>query len=343
MTLLRLPPELLSCVLEYLGSEFFIQDVRRLSVSKLWYQFAWKILVRDLKLTARSLDKFTEDEAIQTRSRAHITTVELSLTGYEGETTQVGDASPADEGDDGFIRIFNDHLERVVREWIEDLNVSLTALAVTLQQCPRLRCLKFRARPGPPMRHVDRTAYLMMKPLGDLLSVCHLTSLDLDTGGSLRLGKPGDSPHLCLLINAFLRRRSMRRLRCRVDRICRRLLRVPSSDTPSNLEEVILNLSIPNPLPHFTSRCHPINCQYVQLVPPEMRIAGFEYQMVKLSHGASNPRMFRVISHRSQPLDIFAFDAVTGRRVRLKSGAEWDAEGEVVDEGNRAADGIGLN
>lgn len=40
--------------------------------------------------------------------------------------------------------------------------------------------------------------------------------------------------------------------------------------------------------------------------------------------------MVRVISHKFPSLSMYAFDAVTGQRVRLEAGTEWDAEGEVV-------------
>jgi hypothetical protein len=42
--------------------------------------------------------------------------------------------------------------------------------------------------------------------------------------------------------------------------------------------------------------------------------------------------MVRVISHNLPSFDIYAFDAIRGRKVHLENNIDWDAEGEVVEE-----------
>lgn len=83
MSISQLPPEILLHVLgyRYLGSEFFAHDVRQLTISRTWYDLAWRVLIRDLHFTARSLRRFTENEAVLKRSPPYIVTLELSLSG----------------------------------------------------------------------------------------------------------------------------------------------------------------------------------------------------------------------------------------------------------------------
>ncbi|EMR66228.1 hypothetical protein UCREL1_6796 [Eutypa lata UCREL1] len=62
MLLLQLPPEILLCILDELGHEFFSKDLSRLTISRLWYDLAWKVFSRDLPFTAWPLIKFTKNE-----------------------------------------------------------------------------------------------------------------------------------------------------------------------------------------------------------------------------------------------------------------------------------------
>lgn len=40
----------------------------------------------------------------------------------------------------------------------------------------------------------------------------------------------------------------------------------------------------------------------------------------------------RIISHELPSFDVYAFDAIRGRLIRLENNVEWDAGGELVDE-----------
>lgn len=64
MSFLRLPPELLFLILSHLDSDFFAQDLGRLSVSKQWYSWASQVMVRDLHLTSRMLISFMRDDSL---------------------------------------------------------------------------------------------------------------------------------------------------------------------------------------------------------------------------------------------------------------------------------------
>lgn len=233
MTLLQLPPELLFYILCYLGPDFFRQDICRLTVSKRWYDSAWKIFARDLQFTARSLKWFTHDEAVVIRSQPYITTVKLDLEGYEFLRPLSTDrrGTKPDSAD-------------AVDEWTTQLNLSLLQLATMLQRCPSMRCLELKARPERcPELGLQRQGYLMAKPLADLLSVRHLNSLEFDSAGSISLSRACDSgAHLCRLVNALFP--SLHRLHCRMDNICESLLEPPPHDRPCSLHEVIVNLSL---------------------------------------------------------------------------------------------------
>ncbi|KAK1762841.1 hypothetical protein QBC33DRAFT_480848 [Phialemonium atrogriseum] len=321
MLLLQLPPELPLYILDYFGPEFFLQDICRLTISKKWYDLGWKILVGDLQLTATSLGMFTRDEAVLRRSQPHIATLELFLEGYE-------DRRPLLPTDRRGIR--PDDTD-AVDGWTVNLNSSLAKLAAMLQRCPGMRCLKLKARPERPGLGLRRQGYLMVKPLGDLLSLRHLTNFAFRHWGLYPQSQACDPGiHLCRSINALLR--SLRRLHCRMDSICESLLELPPHDTPLNLEEVIINLSLSELSDAITSYRYPNRCQPIPSETFLQLKEAIENQATTLLRQMSNPRMVRVISHEVPSLGISAFDAMTGQRVRLGDGIEWDADGEVVDE-----------
>ncbi|KAI8629335.1 hypothetical protein F5Y19DRAFT_432287 [Xylariaceae sp. FL1651] len=326
MSLLQLPTELLLHILGYLGPEFFRQDITRLTISTRWYRLAWQLLVRDLQLTTRSLVRFTKDEAVLLRSHPFITTVQLSFYGFNDPKplTQIAHHAKDPDDTDG-ITIY----ERILQ-----LNSSLATLATMLHRCPCLRDLKIKAGPGDPQyleHNLGRRGYLLAKPLASLLSVHHLTSLELDTAGSYPLSDAGDSgTHLCCSIGSLLP--SLRRLRCRMDIICDALLKPAIQDTPLNLEELIINLSLSELSDSVTSYRYPRRCGSASVESTLQLRATIESQATKLSRQLSSPRMVRIISHELPSFAIYGFDALTGQRVRLKPGMQWDADGELVED-----------
>lgn len=360
MGIFQLPVELLFRILNYLGAQFFRQDTRRLTVSKSWYGLAWKVLLRDLQFTARSLRQFTHDHALLTQSQPYITTVKLYLEGHasripaQSRTDQITNPSPSDE-------------------WSHQTATSLTRLSTTLHRAPALRSLTLRARALDLPQHRE---YLTATSLCTLLSfppfsVYHLTTLDIDTatshihqssscledddgGGG---GGGDDDPHLCHAINTLLVfSPSLRRLRCRMESVCPALLAPPASagaPLHHHLEEVIVNLSLAENSETVVSWRHARGCR--RPPPPHRRSGGAEgdenekrlgiAQLRKAMSEAATVfvekvgrsrgvKMVRVLSHRLPPLEVFAFDAVEGRRVELPfyDGRDWAAEGEVWEE-----------
>jgi hypothetical protein len=328
MSLLQLPPELLLAILGGLGSAFFAQDVRRLTVCKRWHDLAWTVLVQDLRFTAESLRQFTGNDAANSRSQPYINTVQIYFGGHGGPML------PTAGGDNRFVPLSDDD------EWASRLQSAVVKLAATLRRCPRLRSLEFISR----SLEIQPRQYLSAKPLADLLSVSNLTSLVFDTASCYIQHRyysetnPNDT-HLCRSINALLP--SLRRLHCRMNMVCESLLKLPPDDTPLALEELIINCSISELSDTRTAYNRPSLCMYhydprdyglpkaTRNLPIELVM---ERQATALAARLRSPRMVRVITHRLPTLDIFAFDAIEGRYVKLPNNQDWVAEGEVEEE-----------
>lgn len=312
---MKLPPELLLIILGCLGPKFFRQDIGRLTVSKKWLDLAWRVHVRDLQLTESSLGKFIEGEAVFARCQPYVVTVKLCLQGHNKFPSRSSSTDPP---------------QSVPDEWASHLNSSLTKLATALQRCPGMRSLEVEARAAS----LQYQEYLMAKPLADLLSLRHLTSLDFDTASCCPNQAQGSDVHLCCSINILIP--SLRRLRCRMDTVCEKLLDLPPGDTPLALEDVIINLSLSKlslsgtfTTYRFTKRCPTLNSDGFTFVGLRDIM---ESRLTALASRARRPRIARIIFHRVPSFDICAFDAITGKRSRLKANAEWDAEGEVMVE-----------
>lgn len=318
MSLSRLPSEILLHILSCLGSSFFAHDLRRLSISRTWYTFAWTILHRDLRFTANSLARFTDNEAVLKRSPPYIITVELFL-GIGDEFSQ---SLPTED-----LREASGINARDVDASPGQLDLSLAKLADIIPRCSGLRSLSVQARGQNSPLRPDGLPFLNTRPLVGLLSPPHLTSLQFDTAGCYVRSPPGSHVHICRSINSLLP--SLRRLRCRMEDICETLLERPPSDTA--IEEVIINLSISQLFDTTTSYRYPNRCQTIARDFPALKLA-LETQATTLVARLRNPRIFRIISHELPSLGVYAFDAIKGRRFRLESNVDWDADGEIVDE-----------
>jgi hypothetical protein len=116
-----------------------------------------------------------------------------------------------------------------------------------------------------------------------------------------------------------------------METICGKLLDLPAGDTPLALEEVLINLSISSfgtfTIYRYAKRCeNPIGRGFLGLKNI------METRATALASRLRRPRMVRIISHDFMSLDTYAFDAITGKRCKLEADAEWDADGEVMDD-----------
>lgn len=203
MLLLQLPPEILLCILDELGHEFFSKDLSRLTISRLWYDLAWKVFSRDLPFTAWPLIKFTKNETAFLGCQPYIASVGIDLGCPEWWNTT---PSPP-----------------MKKIYVSLINSASEVLVGMLKRCQSLRCLKIKVGPDCPELDIERPAYLMVKPLAGLLAIQNLTSVVFDTAGCYSFHQPADSDlHICCALSSSLR--SLRRLHCRTDTICECLL-----------------------------------------------------------------------------------------------------------------------
>ncbi|TPX18627.1 uncharacterized protein E0L32_002484 [Thyridium curvatum] len=312
MSLLSLPAEIQLCVLGFLGSGFFQEDSRRLTVSAQWHAVAIQVMFWNLQLTVNSLKRLTENEAALGRCRVHTRTVRLLFETFKGLSAPV--ASNPD--------LVATQISR-----------SLLKLAPTLQQCRGLNRLELKAlhyefQDLEPQSRLHYQ-YLMPKPLSQLLTVQNLTSLRLDIAGS-QISKAVPDIHLCASIQALMP--SLRCLHCRMETICTSLLDISSIDQSIGLEELIINLSLSNLTDTWTAYRFPKWCQSDRLEGVSVLRNELEDQAAELASHLDTARCIRVISHTFPSLDWVAFDAVQGRRVRLEAGSEWDAQGETLED-----------
>ncbi|KAH8658497.1 hypothetical protein BX600DRAFT_514986 [Xylariales sp. PMI_506] len=320
--------ELLLRIIGYLGPEFFQQDIARLAISKYWYDVSWQVLMWELCLTTKSVHKFASSESLLIGCQYHVNTLNISIGGLGHSRPLVHDHNGAkvpDRTTSTALHIADGTAGRV--------NASLAILAATFQESHSLRYLKLKAR------RQGRWGYLMAESLIDLLSVGQLTSLEFDTPCSWPTGcHPIDSQlHICRVINSLLP--SLRRLRCRMDSVCGCLLEVPpplqaspsqvSRLTTLKLDEVIINLSIYNHFETIPTYIHSAHCTpYPNNTAIRLKDIVEGQAVNLLSHCDKAPSMIRVISHDPTSLEISAFVAVTGRRLRLKTHDQWDGDGE---------------
>jgi hypothetical protein len=115
--------------------------------------------------------------------------------------------------------------------------------------------------------------------------------------------------------------------------ICGRLLEpLPdATNGPLKLEELIINFTQP---PFSGPGRRDPRCCNSLLAPFGLTQLVIEAQATALAATLPNPRMVRVIGYGPRSSKgIYAYDAITKRRLFLDFDAEWDAEGkQVADE-----------
>jgi hypothetical protein len=113
--------------------------------------------------------------------------------------------------------------------------------------------------------------------------------------------------------------------------ICPEVLRLQEDGTRLHLNEVLINLSLSAEDPLTTAVAHATRCGsaaggFLQLK------ADMEKQAEVLTAQMAAPKMVRILTHALPSFKLRAFDASTGRYVALNEDAEWDEDGEVIEE-----------
>lgn len=65
MHLLRLPPEILRQIFDYCGSPYFQQDLRRLTINRLWHQYAIAAFWNHISLSQKALCRLIDTGTLQ--------------------------------------------------------------------------------------------------------------------------------------------------------------------------------------------------------------------------------------------------------------------------------------
>ncbi|KAF1835637.1 hypothetical protein BDW02DRAFT_597127 [Decorospora gaudefroyi] len=139
----------------------------------------------------------------------------------------------------------------------------------------------------------------------------------------------GEGFHVCTSIAALLT--TLRRLRLRIRSICADVLKPRQQNTNLRLNEVLINLSLSDESPLATSAAHATCCAssaggFLQLK------ADMEKKAQDLVAQMAAPRIVRIVTHALPSIEMRAFDVLTGRHVRLSGGAEWDDDGEAIED-----------
>ncbi|KAF1979311.1 hypothetical protein BU23DRAFT_576932 [Bimuria novae-zelandiae CBS 107.79] len=198
---------------------------------------------------------------------------------------------------------------RAVRAaWTTELNNDLLYLATIIKQSRKLRILRILR-----IQATKRRDYLFLSTIRAFLSASNLTSIKLDLCGTRLIPhqsqEHGEGFHVCTSIAA------------------------PYYATTTNLRlnEMLINLSLSNESPLTTSAAHATCCGsspggFLQLK------ADMEKQAQDLVAQMAAPKIVRILTHALPSIEMRAFDVLTGRNVTLSEGAEWDDDGEAIED-----------
>lgn len=309
MSLAQLPPEIVHYIFTFLGHRFFREELGRLTVSKWWYQnYAWPAFIRHVKLAASkesdSLFKFAESKALLRCIHLNLTALDLRIDFKHTTSPSAGiHAIPVAERD----------------EWIARTETSLMDLVPALQECTRLRHLYIRV--------VVSDALPLEPALSALLSLRHLTSLNLDAAHSGRLGKRGDPDHhFCLVVRTLLP--TLRCLKCRLDCICEAILESPKQSGGSLLPlqdlRIILGRRIRGKNPKLVYARH---CPSAAGGTRAEIFSVMQRAVTALVPKLKSPRAIRILGFYG---DNFVFDGVKQQFLYLEVGDSWDADRDVI-------------
>ncbi|CAI4218439.1 unnamed protein product [Parascedosporium putredinis] len=206
MSLAQLAPEVLVDIIAHLGPDFFHRDIRRLTLYKRWYQTAWQVFVRDVRLSSGSLGKLLRPGVHPHPSAAAVLDglalytreVSIDLCGFqdwEAARHPAYDVLHAHNKADGRApdhaahKLSSYKTERI-DEWTAQLNESIGALAAAMRGWRRLHSVKITGNLElSPVRPRTIRSYLTTGPLTRLFSLAQLTSLTSTSPAPRSLGK----------------------------------------------------------------------------------------------------------------------------------------------------------
>ncbi|KAL1849368.1 hypothetical protein Daus18300_013299 [Diaporthe australafricana] len=286
--LLSLPPELLIPIFSYVGIGNFRQDVRRLAVSKEWYAFTRPILLGNLRL--------------------HTTDLRPMLRAMRGAKKLAAAQQLAKHID---LTIDSPPPNPQLGDKTSQTIYALEELSSKLKGFDVLRTLAIRSR-------LADDCAMSNQVFSGFVDHRHLTSLEIDLV-DIRFERT--PVHLCDYISQLIP--NLKRLGCRLSRICSELLATP----PKDLEELVINLGASREEGDLPRHCF----GKLSRSPDELR-KGLVTRLVEYAATMHNPKMVRLIVGWPDYNRPFAYDAIEQQWLLLELDSAWDADGEVVPD-----------
>lgn len=328
MALLRLPSEIILQIFEDVGSSYFRLNSARLTVSRLWCEFALSMCFQDLSIDHNTLKELFDPPYKQTslrRAMSSMKSLSLTLGGLNSwnlpRQVSGNELSPGSRG-----------RWRRREDWRAEIDLYLIRLNMVLRGSPKLRSLRIHAisELHPRQSIFGRRSYLFFPRIRDLVTLKTLTSLELDLWGSQLKQAEGfwreQGNHICPHIATMLTR--LHRLRLRLCCICPGAINLPPETSNLRLEELIINLSIFVDPSISTRKSHASRCNAAYTDPFPEFCNDMENEARLLVPKMASPKTVRVLTRRGSDRALRAFDATTDRTMKLSEVAEWDDEGE---------------
>ncbi|KAF1913667.1 hypothetical protein BDU57DRAFT_430375, partial [Ampelomyces quisqualis] len=339
MSLLQLPPEILIQIFDCVGSSYFRLDLSRLTICKQWSKFARTACLRDVQITQKTLRRLLNSPYVESNLHLVKDSVEnmnLELKGFENWNSISQFQHDLQAEDVLNASTWNGAHGRAVRTaWTTELDNDLLYLATIVKHSRRLRILRIQATSElhPVLHLLERRDYLFLSTMRAFLSASNFTSLELDLCGTRLIPRQSQEHdevfHVCTSIAGLLTR--LRRLRLRMRSICADVLKIRQDNTNLRLNEVLINLSLANESPLSTSAAHATCCGSSPVGLIQLK-ADMEKQAQDLVAQMAAPTMVRILTHTLPMIELRAFDVLTGRTVKLSEGAQWDDNGEAIED-----------
>ena len=332
MALLDLPAGLILHVMDYVGSTYFHQDSRRLTVCKEWLKYALPASYKANSVSQSSLRCLLDTPDVShtlTSIKAALDTLSIVVPGNERPN------HPAPNNADQLESI-NSSENEFAGSVPAFFDTDLARLARTTKEARKLRCLQIHAPSNlesavsQPFRH----NILRNSTIHAFLSAENLTSLNIDLCGRSLKSSPEGGEHMCHSIGNLLA--SLTRLRLRMRCICIYALTPLKYATNLRLTEVIVNLSLYVELLVPRSAAHATPCTGGGRLKLRNDV---EEQATDLLDRMTTPEKVRVLTHTLPEFNMRSLDVLTGRYMELEEGADWaDDSQAIVDDVDSESD-----
>ena len=321
MALLHLPPELLGLIFDELGSSFFHEDLGRLTVCKLWLEFALPTYLKWLRLTQMTLQSLMTSWVMKRPSLLHnqLETLDLDLRGvrpyFQEWTLKAGIVVD-------ITRLFEDAREAAPK--------NLEQLAMITQKSHRLHTLRMRVE---GYGYQSSRYHLPLPTMQALLSVDNLRVLVLDLPSGLlnSSGQEENDTHICPAIGALLC--TLQTLRLRMRSICPDVLRSRGPNDRLQLSEVVINLSLIEYLPRGRTASESKRCG--------SQSGGFLHQLradlceqaEALVAQMAFPEVVTILIPSPRLWDLESLDILTGESMVLEGSIAWVQDDYTIEKG----------